>query len=234
MPDPQPKNRNRDGYKRTFDLTILIMAHLMLFPIWLSFWLVIPSAIRLVDGGPVFYRQERLGKNGKVFSVLKFRTMVENADNKGPGWARNNDPRITRVGRILRRTALDELPQIIAIWKGDMSFVGPRALREEEHIMVEEQLPGFSKRLDVIPGLTGLAQVYNRTDDNQVKFDYDLIYLQKMGILLDVKLLVLSVCNTLTARWDQRQGKPSPASESNSTADHVDQKVDSEKHTSSH
>jgi lipopolysaccharide/colanic/teichoic acid biosynthesis glycosyltransferase len=114
---------------------------------------------------------------------------------------------VTPVGRILRRTALDELPELLSIWKGDMSLVGPRALDIEEHRVLEQQIEGFSDRLMVRPGLTGLAQVYDRQDDAVDKFSYDILYLKSMSPWLDTKLLVLSVLNTMSARWDKRAGK---------------------------
>lgn len=199
---------NKDSYKRWFDLTVVCLAHLLLLPLWLVLWTVIPLIIWLSDRGPVFYKQKRIGREGKVFTILKFRTMIPDADNHGPAWTTTGDPRVTPVGRILRRLALDELPEILSIWKGDMSLVGPRALDVEEQRALERKVPGFSQRLGVLPGLTGLAQLYDSTDDAYDKFHYDLEYLQRMGPLLDARLLVLSVRNTLTARWDHRQGKP--------------------------
>lgn len=194
------------GYKRWFDLLVLVLAHLLLMPLWLLLWIVIPIVIRLGDRGPVFYRQQRMGKGGKPFSLLKFRTMIVGADRQGPSHTRYDDPRITRIGRILRRTALDELPELINICKGDMSFVGPRALYVEEHHNLEKLIPGFENRLQVPPGLTGLAQIFDKSDDSSEKYRYDMEYLQKLGPFLDARLLVLSVWNTLSARWDHRSG----------------------------
>jgi lipopolysaccharide/colanic/teichoic acid biosynthesis glycosyltransferase len=198
---------HKAAYKIRFDFTVLVLAHLILLPIWLVLWTCIPLLIWLGDRGPVFYRQLRAGKDGQPFTVLKFRTMVLDAELKGPAWTTDGDPRVTRVGRLLRRTALDELPEIVNIFKRDMSFVGPRALDVEEQRSLEEQIPGFEKRLQVSPGLTGLAQVYNRGDDSHKKYQYDLSYLDRMGPWLDAKLLVLSVWNTFGCRWDQRRGK---------------------------
>ena len=195
-------------YKTRFDFAVLISAHLLLLPFWLLLWIIIPLFIWLGDRGPVFYKQQRAGKDGLPFTVLKFRTMVLDADLKGPAWTIDGDPRVTRVGRVLRRTALDELPEIINIIKRDMSLVGPRALDMEEQRSLEEEIPGFEKRLKIPPGLTGLAQVYNRGDDSYQKFQYDLSYLDRMSPWLDAKLLLLSVRNTLIGQWDQRRGKP--------------------------
>ena len=199
-----------DRYKRWFDLSILSLAHLLLFPMWLLLWTGIPLMIWLSDRGPVLYRQKRIGKGGKVFTILKFRTMVPDADNRGPAWSTVEDPRVTPIGRLLRRTALDELPELLSIWKGDMSLVGPRALDVKEQKEMEKLVPGFAKRQQVLPGLTGLAQLYDPADDAHDKFHYDLQYLQRMGPWLDTRLLVLSVLNSLTSKWDRRHGKPAP------------------------
>ena len=200
--------RARDAYKPWFDLSILLLAHLLLFPLWLLLWTLIPLLIWLGDRGPIFYRQRRTGKDGQHFTILKFRTMVPDADCQGPSWTTAGDSRVTPIGRLLRRTALDELPGVLSIWKGDMSFVGPRALDVEEQRVLEQQIPGFEKRLQMRPGLTGMAQVYDRADDAHDKFQYDQEYLLRMSPWLDIRLLVLSVWNTLAARWDQRGGKP--------------------------
>ena len=225
----QAYNPRKHSYKIWFDLTILVLSHLLLLPLWLLLWTLVPMVIWLGDQGPIFYRQQRAGKDGQPFTVLKFRTMVLDADRKGPAWTTDGDPRVTRVGRLLRRTALDELPELLNILKRDMSFVGPRALDLEEQRSLEEQIPGFERRLQVPPGLTGLAQVYNPGDNADDKFQYDLSYLERMGPLLDFKLLILSVRNTFSIRWDQRRGKPvtsnantSPAAQRNNPEENPD------------
>lgn len=195
------------GYKSWFDLTLLVFAHLIFLPVWIFLWAFIPLLIWLGDRGPIFYIQQRMGKDGKPFSVIKFRTMIVNADIQGPAWTTANDPRITRVGRILRRTALDELPEILSIFQGNMSFVGPRALDLKEYQSLKELMPGFEKRLQIKPGLTGLAQIYDKSDDPYEKYRYDMEYLQNLSPFLDAKLIILSVWNTLIARWDHRSGK---------------------------
>jgi lipopolysaccharide/colanic/teichoic acid biosynthesis glycosyltransferase len=195
-------------YKRPLDLVILASAHLFLAPLWALLWAVIPLAIWLQDQGPIFFRQQRVGRNGRIFTVLKFRTMIPDAEkHTGAVWSINNDPRITPVGRILRWTALDELPQLLNIWKGEMSLVGPRAERPEFHEQFAREIPGFDQRLQVRPGLTGLAQVKGVYDLAPAeKLRYDLEYIQKMGLWLDVKLILLSIRNTLLAKWDRPQG----------------------------
>ncbi len=197
----------KDHYKRPFDLTVLVLAHLLFLPLWLVLWTVIPLLIWLGDRGPVFYRQKRVGKDGRAFTVLKFRTMIRDGHRLGPAWTVENDPRVTRVGRILRKTALDELPQVVSIWKGELSLVGPRALPVEEQRLLEKQIPGFDRRLAIRPGLTGLAQVYDRADDARAKLRYDLEYIERMSPLLDLKLLVVSILNSVLGRWDTRTGK---------------------------
>ncbi len=188
--------------KRPFDFALSLAGIIISLPLWALFAFL----IWLEDGTPVFYRQRRAGKDGREFVVFKFRTMVRNADKMGV-WTDENDPRVTRVGRFLRRTAMDELPSLLSILKGDMSFVGPRALVVEEQRLLEKQIPGFEKRLAVRPGLTGLAQVYNPEDEPHKKLELDLEYINKMSFYLDIKLIILSFYNTFTGRWDRRSGK---------------------------
>jgi len=200
-------SRSRGRYKRPFDLALLITSHIMFAPVFLFLWAVIPILIWVDDRGPVFYRQKRVGKDGRVFTVLKFRTMVPDADRLGPAWTTDGDARVTRIGRLLRRTALDELPELLSIWTGDMSIVGPRALDLDEQKWLEVKIDCFIERLKLRPGLTGLAQVYNRTDEAQSKLRYDLEYMERMSPWLDLKLIALSIPNTLLAQWDRRSGK---------------------------
>lgn len=197
------------AYKRPFDLAVLFLAHLLLLPFWLLLWAVIPLLIWLEDRGPVFYRQRRVGKDGRVFTVLKFRTMVPGAERLGPKtkWESlvaysGNDPRLTRVGRLLRKTALDELPQVLSIWKGDMSLVGPRALLVEEQEEMERRIPEYRERLKVRPGLAGLAQILDAGGEPHARLRYDLEYVGRMSPLFDLKILFFSVLYTLTGRWD--------------------------------
>jgi len=204
---PTISESRRSRYKRPFDLSVLVATHVVLSPLWLLLWTLIPILIWLWDRGPVFYKQKRVGKHGRVFTILKFRTMVPDSDRKGPAWTTEGDPRVTGIGKILRRTALDELPEVLSIWNGDMSLVGPRALDIEEQKILEQEIPGFAQRLRVTPGLTGLAQIQDRIDNGHDKVRFDLEYIADMSIGLDLKLLFLSVRNTLLARWDRRDGK---------------------------
>lgn len=173
-------------------------------------------AIRLEDGGPIFYRQQRWGRGGKKFTVFKFRTMIPDADKKfGLKQAEENDNRITRVGRILRAAGLDELPQIINILRGEMSFVGPRALAVGEIIYDEkggrtdyEKIPGFLERLAVRPGLTSLATIHIPKDSSvRRKFRYDLYYIRKQSSELDLRLIALSFWISFRGKWETRQKK---------------------------
>ncbi len=179
-------------------------------------WVVIAALIKIEDGGPVLFSQERVGHNGRVFDALKFRSMIVDAEAlTGPIQSRQNDPRVTRIGRILRATAMDELPQLWNIFRGDMSFVGPRALRPGEievsgNGVVEklEDVPGFAARCSVRPGLTGIAQIYAARDVvRRHKFRYDRFYIRRRSFCLDVRLILLSFWITLQGRWEARERK---------------------------
>ncbi len=198
-----------ERYKRIFDLLILLTAHVLLLPVFLAFWIVIPLAIWLEDRGPVFYLQRRTGKGGRVFRLVKFRSMIADAEaSTGPVWAFEHDDRITRVGRFLRATALDELPQLINVLKGDLSMVGPRPERPELVEKFAEKISHFLQRLQVKPGLTGVAQVYGRYSSlPRHKLYYDMLYIRKMSLLLDIKLLLVSVLVTVRARWQATDKK---------------------------
>lgn len=190
-------------YKRPLDLFVLLAAHVALLPLWLVLWTVLPLLVWLEDRGPVFFVQERVGWGGKRFPMYKFRSMRVAKDDES--WSEHTetyDSRVTRVGRLLRRTALDELPQMINLWKGDISFVGPRALPVA---MFEDDLkeePNFNQRLQVRPGLTGLAQVsLPRHCTPPLRLKYDTEYIRTHGLLMDIKLILLSVWLTLTGGW---------------------------------
>ena len=199
----------RARYKRPFDLSIIFFAHI--FPptllVWVIIWFVIPILIWVEDRGKVFFRQERVVVNGSIFSVWKFRTMVQDAENLGQVWTQEGDDRVTRVGRLLRRTGLDELPQLLNVIRGEMSLVGPRPLAVQEQEVLESQITGFRERLQVLPGLTGLAQLYNRDDDSEEKLKYDMMYVKEMGWQLDLKLLFLTAFDVVLRRRDVRTGK---------------------------
>lgn len=158
--------------------------------------------ILLDSGRPVLYLQERLGKNGRVYKIIKFRTMKLDAEKDGVARpATQNDQRATRFGRLLRRSHLDELPQIINILKGEMSWVGPRSERPEIIQNLEKEIPFYRARLFVKPGLTGWAQVnYGYAagaEENSVKLEYDLYYIKHRNLGLDILILLRTVGNVL-------------------------------------
>lgn len=191
--------------KRLLDLFLSLFGLIFSFPLWI----VISLLILLEDGRPIIYSQERVGKDGRVFKILKFRSMKKNAEeDTGPIWAMENDSRVTKVGRILRATALDELPQLINILKGEMSFVGPRPERPELQRAFVQTFPEFEKRLCVKPGLTGIAQIFGKYDTPpNHKLKYDLLYIKRANMLLDLKLLFLSFLISFLGRWERRDRK---------------------------
>lgn len=157
-------------------------------------WLLLPLAIRLTSGGPVVYRQARVGYRGRVFPLLKFRTMRASAEAAGPRWASTDDPRVTPLGRWLRKSRMDELPQLVNVLRGEMSFVGPRPERPEFYQMLDGRIPLFHLRLMVRPGITGWAQVRQgyaaSVEESKTKLEYDLFYIQRMSPGLDMRVLV--------------------------------------------
>lgn len=169
---------------------------------------LIALAIKLEDGGPIFYTQERIGRGGKPFRLFKFRSMVPDAEaQSGPAWASKDDSRITRVGRVLRRTAADELPQLLNIVRGDISFVGARSHRAFFYDKFSREVPAYRERYRARPGLTGLAQVFARYDSSALqKLRFDLLYLRRQTLALDVKLILASFLVSFLGRWDERGG----------------------------
>ena len=195
--------------KRAFDWVLAGVGLLASAPLWA----LLAVAIKLEDGGPVFFRQGRVGLGGRVFDALKFRSMVPDAEaSTGPVQATEHDPRVTRVGRLMRATAMDELPQLWNIFAGDMSFVGPRPLRPGEvevrgdgQLVPLDQIPGYAERHSVRPGLTGLTQVYAPRDISRTsKFRLDQVYLRRAGFWLDVRLILLSFWISGTGAWEKR------------------------------
>jgi lipopolysaccharide/colanic/teichoic acid biosynthesis glycosyltransferase len=216
-------------WKRTKDILISMLGLIVFSPLMLITALI----IKVTSPGPVFYRQERIGINrrrgdrralggapdsdrrrrdrrvlvnfGRPFTIYKFRTMVMDAERGAPPmWARENDPRITPIGRILRRSRIDELPQFINVLRGDMSIVGPRPERAYFIGRIEKELPDFHLRLRAKPGITGLAQVqlgYTNTDEGlRQKLHLDLEYIHSLGFWTDFKILLRTVFVVLTGR----------------------------------
>lgn len=184
--------------KRALDVVICLIAAVP-FALLLPF---IALAIKLDDPGPIFYTQTRVGRYGRLFRIIKFRTMIADAEKfSGAVFAAQNDPRITRVGRFLRRTRLDELPQLINILRGEMSLIGPRPERPEHVARLQEKIPFYRTRHVVRPGLTGWAQVKYRygADDTDalIKLQYDLFYIRHQSILLDIDILIRTVGKVL-------------------------------------
>jgi len=197
--------------KRVFDAALAATG----LAISLPAWILAALAIKLEDGGSIFYSQDRVGRDGRVFRALKFRSMHEDAERAtGPLQARAGDGRVTRVGRVMRATALDELPQLWNILRGDMSFVGPRALRPGE-IEIEggapvplEAVRGYADRIVVRPGLTGVAQVFAPRDiSRRSKFRYDRLYIQRRSFGLDMRLILLSFWISFRGTWESRDRK---------------------------
>ncbi len=176
--------------KRLMDIVLSLIAIVVFSPAFI----IISLAIKLYDGGPVFYKQARATKDLRVFDILKFRSMIVDAEKDGPQPATDNDSRITPVGKIIRALRVDELPQIFNILKGDMSVVGPRPERVEHVEKYSEQIPEFTCRYKVRGGLTGYAQIfgkYNTSAYNKLKMD--LMYIQNYSLALDIKLIIMTL-----------------------------------------
>jgi lipopolysaccharide/colanic/teichoic acid biosynthesis glycosyltransferase len=207
-----PPHRRSMLAKRVFDVALSGTGLLVSAPLWAT----IAALIKLEDGGPVFYAQERSGLHGVPFAVHKFRSMIPDAEaTVGAVQATAHDPRVTRIGRVLRATAMDELPQLWNIFRGDMSFTGPRALRPGEietlgsgELEPLEDVPGFAARASVLPGLTGIAQIFAPRDiPRRLKFRYDLLYVRRQSFWLDIRLVALSFWITFRGTWETRGAK---------------------------
>ena len=180
--------------KRLFDIVFSLAAIIITSPIMI----LTAIAIKLDSPGPVIFKQERIGRHGKPFMMYKFRTMeVQDTKARDDGWTTPNDPRVTRVGRILRKTSLDETPQFFNILFGQMSLVGPRPERPNfvEKVRDEEQIPRYMVRHQVRPGLTGWAQINGFRGDTSIRkrIDYDIYYIENWSLKFDIKILFLTV-----------------------------------------
>lgn len=185
--------------KRLIDLVLSLIglvALIVIFPFT-------GPAIKLTSPGPLFYRQKRVGKGGKIFEVVKFRTMVDGAEKNGAVWAQKDDHRVFEVGRFLRKTRLDELPQVLNILKGEMSVVGPRAERPEFVEKLKKDIPFYEERLLVRPGLSGWAQInYGKdldSNDTKEKLQYDLYYIKNRSFTIDLAVILKTIKTVLSA-----------------------------------
>jgi len=177
--------------KRTFDIVVSATALIVLSPLFFALALI----IKLTSPGPVFYRQQRVGLDGREFTMLKFRSMVADAEKEtGPVWARKNDPRVTPIGRLLRRTSLDELPQLINVLKGDMSLVGPRPERKVFVEKFQQYIPKYAERHRVRSGMTGWAQVNGLRGQSPIeeRTRYDVYYIENWSLWFDIKIILLT------------------------------------------
>jgi sugar transferase (PEP-CTERM system associated) len=195
------KTARTEIVKRLFDITVSVIGLALAAPIMA----VVALAIKIESSGPMLYRQSRLGQNGCVFILNKFRSMRQDAEkHTGPVWTTAKDTRITRVGAVLRRTRLDELPQLINVLVGHMSFIGPRPERPEFVTELQKTIPFYMERLAVKPGITGWAQVRyqygSSVEDAVEKLQYDLYYIKNLSLFLDLLIVLNTVQVVLFAR----------------------------------
>jgi len=179
--------------KRIIDIILSALTLLILSPL-----LILTSAlIKLDTKGPVLYKQVRVGRKGEEFIMLKFRSMFANAEEYGPEWSGENDERITRVGRFIRKTYLDEIPQMLNVLKNEMSLIGPRPERPFFVEQLKKEIPYYYKRLTVKPGITGWAQIKHKYDESledvKTKLQYDFYYIENMSLKLDFKIMINTI-----------------------------------------
>ena len=195
---------NDSKIKRTFDFLLSLIGILIFSPLFL----ITSVAILIEDGFPIFFTLNKVGKDHKIFKMYKFRSMVKDAEKNGVVWVNKNPSKVTKVGRFLRATAMDELPQLFSILKGDMSFVGPRPYRVSFEEQFSKEIENYSLRHLVRPGLTGLAQVYGKKYMSpKQRLRFDLLYIKKRSFCMDLKLILISGWNTLRRRWESQDRK---------------------------
>lgn len=186
--------------KRAIDIIFSIIGLVIFSPLCL----LIAAAIKIESKGPIFYRQERVGEDGQIFELIKFRSMRQDAEQNGPVWAMENDPRITKVGKIIRKLRFDEIPQMINVLKGEMSFVGPRPERPYFVEQLKKEIPFYYHRHAVKPGITGWAQLYYpygaSKEDALEKLKYDLYYIKNMSPFLDLMIILETIKVVLFGR----------------------------------
>jgi exopolysaccharide biosynthesis polyprenyl glycosylphosphotransferase len=197
---PQLMPAWEEAAKRMLDVTV----SLVVLALGLPLWLLVGLLIRMESLGPVLYRQERVGRDGKIFDIVKFRSMRANAEQQGPQWAGRKDPRVTRVGKILRQLHFDEIPQMFNVLKGDMSLIGPRPERPVFVKKLAKEIPLYLRRLKVRPGITGWAQVKHKYDDSvddvKMKVQYDLFYIENMSLRMDFKIILSTFSHMVLGR----------------------------------
>ena len=188
-------------FKKAFDIVTSAIGIVVLTPIMALFALY----IKVVSPGPALFKQERVGKDGRTFMIYKLRTMRLDAEEKsGPTWAKEDDPRLIRGGRAIRKMHVDEFPQLINVLKGEMSVVGPRPERPVFVDALSDEIRDYKKRLDVKPGITGLAQVWHKYDESikdvRKKIKYDILYIKKMCFLTDIRILFRTIVVAATGK----------------------------------
>jgi exopolysaccharide biosynthesis polyprenyl glycosylphosphotransferase len=197
---PQLMKPWEESIKRMLDVGFSACVLVLGMPVWLLLVLI----IRLESSGPVLYKQERVGKDGDIFKIYKFRSMRQDAEVDGPQWANKKDTRVTRVGKWLRKLHLDEIPQMWNVLKGDMSLVGPRPERPVFVEQLSKEIPMYPRRLKVRPGVTGWAQVKHKYDESiedvRKKVQYDLFYIENMSLRMDFKIILSTVAHMLLGR----------------------------------
>ncbi|MBK8553765.1 MAG: sugar transferase [Ignavibacteria bacterium] len=179
--------------KRLIDIVVSVFTLILLSPLFV----LVSVLIKIDSKGPLLYKQVRVGRKGKEFIMYKYRSMVLNSEEYGPEWAGENDPRITKVGRLLRELYIDEIPQMINVLKNEMSLIGPRPERPYFVEQLKKEIPYYYKRLTVKPGITGWAQIKHKYDssleDVKTKIQYDFYYIENMSLKLDFKIMINTV-----------------------------------------
>ena len=192
------KFKEKKGYElftQILDFLVALIGIIITLPVII----IVGILIKIEDHGPVFYKQERLGKGGKCFYVYKLRSMRMDAEKYGMQWAEKDDPRITKIGKFIRKTRIDELPQLMNILNGDMKLIGPRPERPELTLQFDKETPGFINRLAVKPGLTGWAQVNGGYEISpQEKLELDVYYIQNRGLWMDIEIVLRTVQVVIT------------------------------------
>ncbi len=198
---PQIMQPWEEATKRTIDVLVALLLALVSLP----FCIIVAILIKLESKGPAIFKQKRVGQDGKIFTLYKFRSMYQNAEKlTGPTWADKNDPRVTRTGRIIRKLHFDEIPQAINVLKGDMSLIGPRPERPYFVEQLSKEIPLYKRRLKVKPGITGWAQVKHTYDqsieDVKIKLQYDLFYIENMSLRMDFKIAMNTIVHMLSGK----------------------------------